>query len=566
MECPHLGSHVKTNVSSMTKKANGDAIPSSWICQVCRSTKSPWMCLQCGIILCGRYVNCHAKQHWEECHHCAGINCLSLGVFCYECNEYVVNDTRAGALKEVRNFLEDVQNAQCNKQQKNNKENKDDEEGGPPKKRQATNSNKHSILGLRNLGNTCFMNAVLQSLSNIHQFAGFFKELPAVELRSGKTAGKRIYNTRNLKHDDVSLVEELRRVLCALWQGGHSAISPDSLFTVMWKIFPRFRGYQQQDAHEFMRYLLDRLHSELQGSRWPNQTRQQTNGKSTIVTLMFGGLLLSEVHCQMCGSFFKKIDPFLDISLEIPEQFRARSKQKDAAVCRLEDCLRRFTEVEELAESEHYLCTQCSKRQPSTKQFSVRCLPNVLCVHLKRFQWSGFLRSKIDTFVKFPAKDLDLRTYLLKPKHDEKNGTTYDLAAVVVHQGSGAGCGHYIAFAKQEGQWFCFNDSTVTPVEEKTVLRCKAYLLFYTCHTYQHNDHFQLAQSLQEEISREHTQSSINHVGEGSGESSSNNHEDNHAQSNHDDSNHDDSSQDDSSQDDNDEDSSHAKTNNADAS
>ncbi|XP_072037849.1 ubiquitin carboxyl-terminal hydrolase 3-like [Amphiura filiformis] len=513
MECPHLGSHVKVGVSSMTKKTNGDTIP-SWFCQVCRSTKSPWMCLECGIITCGRYVNGHAKQHWEECQHCACINCLSLGVFCYECDEFVVNDTRAGTVKEVRHYLEDVQNAQLNKQQKNNLDIGDEDYvDGPPKKRQATNSNKQSILGLRNLGNTCFMNAVLQSLSNIHQFAGFFKELPAVELRSGKTAGKRIYNTRNLKHDDVSLVEELRRVLCALMQGSGSAISPDSLFTVMWKIFPRFRGYQQQDAHEFMRYLLDRLHSELQGSLWPNQTRQSsTNGKSTIVTVMFGGLLLSEVHCRICGSFFKKIDPFLDISLDIPEQFRVRGKQKDSSnVCKLEDCIRQFTEIEELAESEHYMCTQCRKRQPSTKKFTVRCLPNVLCVHIKRFQWTGFLRSKIDTFVKFPAKELDLKPYLLKPKEEDKNGTTcmYDLAAVVVHQGSGAGCGHYIAFAKQDGQWFCFNDSSVSPVEEKTVLRCKAYLLFYTCRKYQQNDHFQLAQVLQEEITHESSNNKV---------------------------------------------------------
>ncbi len=81
----------------------------------------------------------------------------------------------------------------------------------------------------------------LSYCSNIHQFCCYFKDLPAVELRNGKSAGKRIYNTRNLKHDDVSLVEEVRKTLCALWQGGQSAISPDSLFSVMWKIFPRFR-------------------------------------------------------------------------------------------------------------------------------------------------------------------------------------------------------------------------------------------------------------------------------------------------------------------------------------
>lgn len=75
-----------------------------------------------------------------------------------------------------------------------------------------------------------------------------------------------------------------------------------------------FRGYQQQDAHEFMRYLLDRLHTELLTLLpYPNSDSPfiGPKGKSTIVTAIFGGLLQNEVTCLVCGVESKKHDPFL---------------------------------------------------------------------------------------------------------------------------------------------------------------------------------------------------------------------------------------------------------------
>lgn len=134
---------------------------------------------------------------------------------------------------------------------------------------------------------------------------------------------------------------------------------------------PQFRGHRQHDAHEFLRYMLDRLHTELQAVEISNPLAQkagetktnpynvpalshlQSKGRNSIVTNVFGGVLQSEVRCLICGMESKKHDPFLDLSLDIPEKFYNKDpleggeKDKDgnATVCNISDCLASFTEV-----------------------------------------------------------------------------------------------------------------------------------------------------------------------------------------------------------------------------
>uniref|UniRef100_A0A674MZS5 Ubiquitin carboxyl-terminal hydrolase n=1 Tax=Takifugu rubripes TaxID=31033 RepID=A0A674MZS5_TAKRU len=471
MECFHLNSSVSCPIDS-SRFPNGT--PSSWCCSVCRSNKSPWICLTCLMVHCGRYVNGHAKKHFEETqavgvsqrksdkqdkekyHHSVCMDCSSYSVFCYRCDDFVVNDTKLGQVQKVREHLQSLENAE-------------------DLHLHTTCVITFGATGLRNLGNTCFMNAILQSLSNIEQFSCYFKELPAVSLRSGKTAGRRMYHTRSQGDSSVSLVEEFRKTLCSLWQGSQTAFSPDSLFYTIWKIMPSFRGYQQQDAHEFMRYLLDHLHRELQYGRngashaaSPQDGVRLSaadgkcciNGTASVVTSIFGGILQNEVNCLICGTESRKFDPFLDLSLDIPSQFRQkRSKdQEPGPTCTLSDCLRSFTDLEELDETELYFCHKCKKRQKSTKKFWVQKLPKVLCLHLKRFHWTAFLRNKIDTYVEFPLKGLDMRGYLLEPENSLPESCVYDLVAVVVHHGSGVGSGHYTAYGSHEGCWYHFND------------------------------------------------------------------------------------------------------------
>lgn len=171
---------------------------------------------------------------------------------------------------------------------------------------------------------------------------------------------------------------------------------------------PRFKGYHQHDAHEFLRYMLDRLHTELQkvpnslpptpiNSKMKNYVCPQPAKNTTFVTNIFEGQLLSEVRCLVCGQGSMKHDPFLDLSLDIPEKY-----YKDVVVddmdkkinqqCDITDCLSSFVSIEELTETELYHCSICKKKQKSTKRFWIRRLPSVLCLHIKRFRWDSYYR------------------------------------------------------------------------------------------------------------------------------------------------------------------------------
>ncbi|KAJ8718592.1 hypothetical protein PYW08_002829 [Mythimna loreyi] len=574
MECTHLLDNVKVDNfivedTTITKNFN---------CSECAVEDQNWLCLQCGVINCGRYVNGHAKLHAEASDHQLCMSCEVYSVYCYKCDDYVSNDLEYNPIDKIRQSImllrrqHDVErNGNLEPSEDNSKDGSeggnslgsstsvsdkpaspsvsgddsraaevistdsfgdgpnltlDNSESKPsksiknseepvrslrPRSRKRTHSDDSSstensttqttrvkekksspcngksqrekkIVGLKNLGNTCFMNAVLQSLNNIQEFSCYFSQLPSLEM---KTNGRKVYHSRSYTRQemhDVVMAEELRKVLINLNSGCGSkgAISPECLFLVIWKVVPRFRGYQQQDAHEFLRYMLDRLHTELQQllpAERADASFLPRAPSASIVTAVFGGTLQSEVRCLACGTESKKFDPFLDLSLELPETGR-----HDAPVA-LADCLSSFVQVEELADTERYFCSSCKSKQKSTKQFWIRRLPNVLCLHLKRFRWHNYFRTKVDTSISFPLHSLDMSRFVLSNVPDTRRSglgnNLYDLAAVIVHHGSGAGSGHYTAFAINDAQWFHFNDQTVRATDAAAVAACKPYILFY---------------------------------------------------------------------------------------
>uniref|UniRef100_A0A8C2GEH9 Ubiquitin carboxyl-terminal hydrolase n=1 Tax=Cyprinus carpio TaxID=7962 RepID=A0A8C2GEH9_CYPCA len=624
--------------------------PQKWHCVDCNTTESVWACLSCSHVACGRYIEEHALQHFKEQHHPLALEVNELYVYCYLCDDYVLNDNATGDLKLLRSTLSAIK-SQCyevttrsgrtlrsssaagdqlststqelqlrdedrmftalwhrrraligrvfrlwfaqtergkkrleeERQQEEEDERKrearerrrqlkrqlkEELESAPPRKshrirRQSlkaastdatavsTNSTKSvrrrsaparvstptprtprertsqqrprpqpkakrpraptpktgdspikrrptvtpGVTGLRNLGNTCYMNSILQVLSHLHVFRECFLRLDlnqALELLASAVSRKLGLSTqrvpqqkgsnqgsglsggasrsRNMeliqpkepssKH--ISLCHELHTLFQVMWSGKWALVSPFAMLHSVWQLIPAFRGYAQQDAQEFLCELLDKVQHELERTRTltpatvPANQRRLIKQVLSVVNTIFHGQLLSQVEFARN----KLYEKYTDLA-------------NGLQVCRVNPAhLKYFNAVFQVVLTE------------AQKQLMVHKLPHVLRLHLKRFRWSGRNhREKIGVHVQF-EQELNMEPYCCKDSSNVPHPQhfLYQLSAVVMHHGKGFGSGHYTAFCynTEGGFWVHCNDSKLSVCAVEEVCKAQAYILFYT--------------------------------------------------------------------------------------
>ncbi|XP_076360127.1 LOW QUALITY PROTEIN: ubiquitin carboxyl-terminal hydrolase 20-like [Tachypleus tridentatus] len=243
----------------------------------------------------------------------------------------------------------------------------------------------------------------------------------------------------------------------------------------------------------------------------PHGKRKKPVIYRSVISDIFDGKILSSVQCLTCDTVSTTKETFQDLSLPIPSRDHIymlhsslNNQQKSGVACTdaynskgwfnwlfgwmfgwfwgptvsLLDCLAAFFSADELKGDNMYSCEKCKKLRNGIKYSKVLQLPEVLCIHLKRFRHEVMFSSKISSFVSFPLEGLDMSPFLHKDCPRET--TTYDLIAVICHHGT-AGCGHYTAYALNylNDHWYEFDDQYVTAVDPQVVQNCEAYVLFY---------------------------------------------------------------------------------------
>ncbi|CEG41380.1 ubiquitin-specific protease [Plasmopara halstedii] len=321
--------------------------------------------------------------------------------------------------------------------------------------------------GFANLGNTCYLNSVLQCLTYTPCFAQLLldKEMST----SFGTSSSKFHKVghHGTHGNNFCSVRAMSRLL-QLVHGNNTVrvLQPKEMVMNIRHVSKTFRIGRQEDSHEFFRLLLDSMQRSCL-RRAQIKSESHVAASTTFVHRIFGGKLKNCLKCAKCGFVSERYDDFLDLSLEVA-----------SGVNSIIGALRHFTATEKLDDYNAWKCSQCGQRSRAEKGLSIAKCPNVLMIQLKRFD---VMSGKIKRHIEFPQM-LDIAIGMSKNCDDlHRKRTKYELHAVLVHAGYSTDCGHYFAFVKgSSGQWYEMNDDSVRWVRLETVLQQKAYMLFYS--------------------------------------------------------------------------------------
>ena len=322
------------------------------------------------------------------------------------------------------------------------------------------------FTGLANIGNTCYLNSCMQILSHTYELNDFLND-------------KTYRNKMNKKPESLILHEwdELRTMM---WNE-NCTIAPWRFVKAIQRISgiknnPFFTGYQQNDIQEFLLFIIDCFHTSLSREVNMNISGKEKNKKDKLATICYKSMkqMYKKEYSEMINIFYgiqvnkfcnsntnKNIsqtpEPFSFLSLSIP------NKQADIYGCLDEYCNKNNIEYTD----------KSGNAMEVYVQSSFWSLPNVLIIHLKRWNVNG---RKNNALVTTPLTDLNLEKYVVGYN---KKKYVYQLYGVCNHSGGAEG-GHYTASIYNANErWYEINDTQIKEITCDNVITSSAYVLFY---------------------------------------------------------------------------------------
>lgn len=317
-------------------------------------------------------------------------------------------------------------------------------------------ANTSLIRGLYNIGNTCWMNSVLQCLKRLPKF---IPDPPQIH-----------FPTMPMTFAFSELLQQM------FSPDSPRAIRPDAFSRALTRELPFFEIGFQHDAFEFLMLFLDKIRTEEcadeDGLMSVDLDEVVSKLRRTPLDDQLAFIVQNVTTCSQCMQPKYLFERNITVTLCLPIGGQQR----------LEDLLETFFSETSTSEGGERLCDFCGQtcdafiKPMMIKEF----MPNVLIIHLSRFRMGkyGFF-VKNTANVSFP-EILDMSHYVNLNDDEDPIAFHYQLIGIVVHFGT-LEQGHYVSVVKSttgDSYFFC-NDNEVMILEPEELLTIQPYMLFY---------------------------------------------------------------------------------------
>ena len=328
------------------------------------------------------------------------------------------------------------------------------------------------IIGLINIGATCYMNATLQCFSNLSRF------------RSQLLAKELYQNLEKNKFKTKKLSFALAEVLKNLWEKSKQKFyAPENFKKVKSEMNSLFKGIEANDPKDLILFLLETMHNELNNppnkiikDKIPNNTNLNevynsfvnyySNKNKSIISDEFYGFINTYTNCGLCNVNTHKVQIINTLFFPLEEVKKYKNyRHNNVSIL---DC---FEYYEKIDYYPSFHCNKCNKDCYSYSQTKIVYSPLTLIINLNR-EGSEF---KVNIIFE---EYLNLRKYI----YSKNSPYYYELTGVICHFTSNDKGGHFISYCKNSDncKWYKYNDQFVSECNFNEVKNTGVhYTLFY---------------------------------------------------------------------------------------
>lgn len=315
------------------------------------------------------------------------------------------------------------------------------------------NNSYHGYTGLINLGNTCYMNSVLQVLSNNIEMTRYY-----IGFQTEKKT-----QTRNLFKNYQILITEM-------WKG-NNIIRPVSFKNSVNALLKKYNNTDQHDAHEFLLDMFNILHENSWFKKtikipkhssflYVNALKEWDSvleNKESFITTEFYGQYIIKYKCSICSHKFYKYDVFSCLYLDTI----VRKKEYSIG-----DLLNHHFSTDYIT----FECEKCgstAEHKVSKKMFKI---PRTLIFVLKKYTANSSVVLK-------QIENINIEEHVISLNDDPVH---YDLESIISNNGTTIHSGHYYSVIKRNQRYTVYDDHKITHFEMPMKMSPDVYMLFYS--------------------------------------------------------------------------------------